>query len=236
MYVAFRTHVKNEKRLALLDRTLKSCAAQGIDSLGPVFVVDDGSPMKDEVKTLTQKYRYNYKPAILAPGDTKNGLAESLNLEPGSPCLACVDDIVFGKGSLDIIRDALLHGIPSLESRGIPWGLISSFACYDRQTPIGDSNLWLYPTQLFYAAVCCLYNPTLQKEYVSRWEAAVRGDIPYPKMCDDILLKIICIEKGYINFNTMFDAVQHTGINARTFGENEQDPGANYTTKYFVGE
>lgn len=236
MYVAIRTHVKNQKRLGLLQRTLGSCRATGIDNIGPVFVVDDGSPMAYEVEKLTKSFGYNYKPAVVQPGDTKNGLAESLNLEPGHICLACADDIVFGKDSLFLLASAVNQDIPALEARGIPWGFVSSFACYDRPIKFGDTSLWQYPLPLFYAAVCCLYSPQLQIDYVIHWNKIVAKELPYPEMCDDILLKVLCMEKGYINFNTLMDAVQHTGIDARSFGDQENAPSAYYTTKYFIGE
>lgn len=236
MYVVFRTHVKNQRRLDLLQRTLNSCRREGIDNFGPVFVVDDGSPWAEKVKELTLSYGYNYKPSVIQPGDTKNGLAESLNLEPGKICLSCTDDMVFGKGSASLLMDAYNKDIPALETRGIPWGFVSSFACYDRPIKFGNTSLWQYPLPLFYAAECCFFSPQLQLDYVTYWNKVVAKELPYPEMCDDILLKILCMEKGYIIFNTLMDAAQHTGGGARSFGDEEDAPSSKFTTNYFIGE
>jgi hypothetical protein len=235
--IVVRTHVKNQQRLDLLNRTLQSILDKDIDRLGLVHVLDDNSPMREEVRQSAITHNALYRHAENSPGSTKNGLGESLALgDMDKPILCLCDDIVFGKGSLDILRRYMDSDIPILEWNHIPWGMISLFASYGRGRFILNTDFWEYPIPHFYAGLAVIYSPAFRKEYVSQWDKMMKGEIPMCVHQDDLFCKDILNASGTRLFGIRRDLVQHTGINARTFGDKAEDPGTQYQSAFFVGE
>jgi hypothetical protein len=229
-----RTHVRNEKRLELLKRTIQSAKDKKLYTLGGIYVLDDGSPLKDRVRSLCYEMDVDYIPATLKPGDTKNGLAESLAVGNWTaPVFAVCDDVVFGRDILEELNHIVLHELPLLPD----CGMVSLFACYSRmKQPHADSHLWEYPVHAFYAGIAVVYTPKFRDAYYNWWVRAVNEELPMPQMCDDIFCKVILDAHGLKLYNTIQDYAQHTGIDARTFGDKENDPGSHYLTQFFVGE
>lgn len=232
MDTIIRCHVKNQRRLDELERELKSCEDKNLNILGDVFVVDDDSPMHEEVETLCYRNEVNYIRAGGIP-DTKNGLYWSLKYADRFPVFLCVDDAVFGTG----IAERLLH-LEKYELNKIPdYGFVGTFACYEDSTRIHnkvpDTDLWHYPTNIIYALVGHVFSERLARLVMHEWEEVLAGRLPYPEMCDDIWVKEMLKKYNIKAYNTMKDYTQHVGINNRTFGENT---GSDYYSKMFVGE
>jgi hypothetical protein len=171
-------------------------------------------------------------------GNTKQGLAYSLIYsDKNKMTIHCVDDMVFGNGAYEEFRRIEQEYIPQLEKSGIKWGMIGSFACYNRQQSFSNIPLWHYPTPYFYAGVCHVINPSLGQVYINEYNKLIKG-LPTmidPIHADDLWVKGMCIQEGYMIFNTLKDYAQHTGANCRTFGEENADS-SNYTSGFFVGE
>lgn len=234
MNTVIRTHVKNEKRLQLLERTILSALDKKLDAFGNIYVLDDGSPMGDAILKKCLDLGVQYVPAVLKPGDTKNGLAESLSLDTWNKPIFCVcDDVVFGKGIFEEIDHIMTNEVQNLPD----CGMISLFACYNRGLLVNEhSHLWEYPIRAFYAGVAVIYSPRFRQAYYDDWIAVVNGKKAVPRMCDDLYCKEILTASGLKLYNTAKDYAQHTGVDARTFGDDEADPGSRYISKFFVGE
>lgn len=230
-----RCHIKNEERLNTLERLIVSWKDKQLNKLGDLYILDDHSPLKEEVVKLTQKHNIIYKEAD-GYGDTKNGLVESLKLSPNEPVLCCVDDMVFGQGSLERFTKFLLEEEPVLPEN---YGMFGSFACYQDHTrntlKIENEDYWHIPNNIIYALVCHVFSPKLSQLLIKEWEGIKNETIPNPNCCDDIWVARISIRESIANFNTMQDYGQHTGQLNRTFNE-AADPGSNYTSPNFVGE
>jgi hypothetical protein len=198
-------------------------------------VLDDASPLKEDVKSLCDSLGVKYVPATLKPGDTKNGLAESLSLAPwDEPIFAVCDDAVFGRGIVEEIQHIMKEEVPPIQGN---WGMISLFACYARNAPLREgSHLWEYLIRAFYAGIAVIYSPAFRKAYYNDWNQVANGLLPMPQMCDDIYCKDILNAMDLKLYNTIQDFAQHTGVDARTFGGNEADPGSRYISQFFVGE
>jgi hypothetical protein len=231
-----RTHIKNEKRLETLERTILSWRDKHLDDLGELYLVDDTSPMRLHVKELAVKYGANYYLCTGEP-DTKNGLYHSLKCQNSYPVLCCVDDMVFGEGTKQRLTEILNTEYPLIKKTA---GCIGMFACYETPTreinKVNNTELWNIPNEILYALVCHLFTPKLAKILISDWEKIQRKEIPYPCMCDDIWVKEVCIREGILNYNTTLDYAQHTGMRNRSFGEGDGGDSSDYRTSLFVGE
>lgn len=229
-----RTHVKNKERLATLDRMVKSWYDKRLNDLGDLIILDDSSPLADDVVDLALFYNATYKKAN-GSADTKNGLAESLLVPSKLPALLCVDDAVFGKGIKDRLILLLEEELPKL---GLNWGIVGMFACYEEGTrnhyKIQGTSLWEVPNDILYALVGHIFSPKFSSIVAQRWSQVKSGEAEYPGMCDDIWVKQLLKEWGYMAYNTMEDYLQHTGMDNRTFGESGDN--SSYTTNLFVGE
>ncbi len=231
MDTIIRTHVKTQERLNLLERTIKSAVDKGLTTIGSVWIVDDGSPMAAQVQELAAKWGIQ---AIKNDGipSTKNGLYGALRFCKATPTFVTCDDIVFGgdiKHQLELIE----------KSPPKDYAMVSLFAAYNDDTRHAgrvDARYWKYPTQDFYAALACVYSPKLSKKYCQIWESVRSGEIPEPIWQDDLLVKQICIDQDWPIFNTRVDYVQHTGMNKRSFGDEEQAGSSNYVSSHFIGE
>lgn len=232
-----RTHVKNKERLSTLERMVQSWIDKQLYDLGTLTIVDDGSPMREELVRLVGKYQINYFPTYYAP-DTKNGLAYSLlpfiTLKKG-PRLCCVDDAVFGKGIKDRLILLLEEELPKLDR----WGIVGMFACYEDLTrnhnKVQGTDLWEVPNDILYALVGHVFSEDFAKIVTQRWEEVNTKQAEYPAMCDDIWVKQLLKEFNYKAYNTLsYDYLQHTGMNNRTFGESGEN--SSYQTKKFIGE
>jgi len=98
------------------------------------------------------------------------------------------------------------------------------------------TKLWSYPIQAFYAGIAVLYSPEFRAKYVEMWNKMLRREMPMCPHQDDIFCKDVLRESGTILFGVEKDLVQHTGIDARTFGDKVDDPGTRYQSKFFIGE
>jgi hypothetical protein len=232
MDTIIRCHVKNNLRLDNLERELISWREKGLESLGGLFIVDDGSPMWEDVKRLAGKYGAEYIKAVGVP-DTKNGLYNSLKIATNFPVFCCVDDAVFGAGiteRLNLLLGTELYKIPE-------YGMVGLFACYEDGTRnpnrIPDTDLWKVDPNILYALVGHVFSERLARVVVWEWENIQAGKLPHPQKCDDLWVVDILKKYNISAYNTMRDYVQHTGMNNRTFGDNA---GSEYYSKMFVGE
>lgn len=234
MNTIIRCHIKNDQRLQTLERTLKSFYDKKMDELGQLYIVDDQSPMSAFVMGLAAKYNAIYKKTEGDP-DTKNGLYWSLKVQDKFPALLCVDDMVFGEGTKERFEKMLNEEIPQLP---INYGIIGTFACYENPTRIMNkvqgTDLWKWPYDIYYATVAALFSENLAKTIMYEWEAIKAGSKMLPNCCDDIWLKELCRGLEIPLYNTFQDYAQHTGINQRSFSDNNQ--GSEYVTNMFVGE
>lgn len=237
MNTVIRCHIKNIDRLSLLERSILSWQTKGLSKVGELHIVDDHSPMNEEVKALCAKHNIQYH-AAEGYADTKNGLVESLKYANGGPIMCCVDDLVFGKGTVERVESILTNDIPNISE--FKYGMIGMFACYGDNTRnelhLEGEDLWIIPNDIIYALVCHIYSPALIEVLLKEWEGIKNGTIPDPCCCDDIWVARICAREGFVCLNTMKDYAQHTGANNRTFGDNQIDKGSEYTTDCFVGE
>ncbi len=230
-----RTHIKNTQRLEVLKKTIKSWYAQEMNFLGDLYIVDDQSPMQNEVIHLVNRYNAHYL-RTTGEGDTKNGLYWSLRVQNQWPVLCCVDDMVFGKGSRERFEKIISSEIPELGK----FGMFGSFACYENNTRdfnrIIGTDYWKVPIDILYGLVCHIYSRELSNIITKEWEGIQKGNYPMPNCCDDIWVKEICRREQLPVYNSYRDFAQHTGMNMRTFGENEVTESSEYQTPCFVGE
>lgn len=239
-----RTHVKNELRLQVLERTILSWYDKELYSLGDLFIVDDQSPLEREIINLIENINNKKLPGnpityfrTQGQGDTKNGLYWSLKVQENYPVLCCVDDMVFGKG----IKERLIHLIDNeLLLIGENYGMIGTFACYEQATRnpnrYNKEDLWIVPIDIFYATVCHVFSEKLSKIIIKEWEEIQQELKPIPNCCDDIWVKEICRKEKLKIYNTLkADYAQHTGANLRTFNE-DTTGSSEYYSKLFIGE
>jgi hypothetical protein len=240
MNTVFRTHIKNQQRLETFERTLKSWYQKKLDQLGNLYVIDDQSPMEEEVINLANKYDALYT-RTLGDADTKNGLYWSLKVQDKFPVLCCVDDMVFGQDTLARIKQIEEVDIPTIGR----YSTIGLFACYQEATrtkfKIEGLELWQIPHSLLYALVAHVFSGEMARIYTECWEGVLAGTLPYPNMCDDILVKILSINSDLLCYNTTKDYAQHTGMNNRTFGTVDENAAngigsSDYISSDFVGE
>lgn len=236
MNTIIRCHVKNNERLITLEKEIISYKEKGLDILGDLYIVDDGSPLQSSVISMCGNHKANYIKASNTP-DTKNGLAESLRLMIGLggkyPSLLCVDDAVFGRGILGRLTKLLHEELPIIN----PFGMVGLFACYEDNTrnhnKILGTDIWKIDHKILYALVAHVFSFQLAAILVDIWDKVQEGSEPYPGMCDDIWVATVCAKYNIPCYNTMMDYAQHTGMNNRTFGDNT---GSEYQSKMFVGE
>jgi len=159
-----RTHIKNHKRLELLERTIVSWHDKQLYDLGELYIIDDTSPLQDELLDLLRNFQIKYKRSNNTP-DTKNGLYESLKIDDGwneirkdSSVLCTVDDIVFGNG----FKERIIKFLEEEESQLENFGMMGLFACYGPEFRINnrykDLHLFNFPLDKFYGANCHIYS------------------------------------------------------------------------------
>lgn len=237
MKVVIRCHIRNDKRLALMKRTIDSYINKQLNNDYQLHVMDDASPMQEEVVKLCSQYPIVYHRSG-GKNCTINGLVESFRLADPGEIIACgTEDIVFGKGVKARMRKLLKHEIPYI---GDNWGFIGVFACYPhnvrQQNKVAHTDLWRYQWPIIYALNFDLYSPIMMKHAIDRWDQYLRGEIKRPTMEDDIYIKELAKEFKLPCYNTNKDYIQHTGRDARSFGSKETHNGSHYTTAYFTGE
>lgn len=236
-----RTHVKNQERFELLQRSVDSWFSHDLNSLGSLTIVNDQSPDSgsDMIQSFCEDNNIKY---ILTSGkpDTKNGLYYSLKEMQDKPALCCVDDLIFGKGIKEKLEYLVNEEYKNLSH--IRWGMIGMFACYpkDIRHVYQDTGLWNIPNHILYALISHIFSVSLSKDLVSIYDNYLENNIDtsYRELftyCDDIWVAKISTAKGYLNFNTLDDYTQHTGMNKRSF-EKDEVGNSDYTTKCFVGE
>jgi len=240
MDTVIRTHVKNKERLNLLERTIVSCLEKNLYDLGEIKIVNDNSPLTNDVHTLCNKYSLKCHDTIYAP-DTKNGLFESLRISNNFPVLCLVDDCVLGNNIKNILIDLLESQIHRLDKVGC----VGFFAGYNKNSrnPYNYSNFWHIPNQALYALVCHLFYEDLSKKLISIYstfktnpENLSQEDAQGLIACDDIWVARVCEKYGFKCYNHLQDYAQHTGIKNRSFGDNPQSENSEYATPCFVGE
>jgi len=237
MDTIIRCHVKNPQRLEGLQRELQSWFDKKMFELGDIYVIDDNSPMREEVKDLCKLAGVTeFIPAKGKP-DTKNGLYYSLLANRDwsiNEALFCVDDAVFGSGITERLKKYMVEEKIHIPNRG----LVGLFACYEDLTRepnrIENTDLWQIPTNILYALVAHVFSINLRDILIWYWEKVLDGKIEYPSMCDDMWVKLVCRKYELKCYNTMKDYAQHEGGNNRTFGESSSN--SQYQTKMFVGE
>jgi len=232
MNTVMRCHIKNDERLAILERSIKSWYDKNIDAFGKLYLVDDGSPCQEEVESIAEKYKAEYFRTKGEP-DTKNGLYWSLKVQNEFPVLCCVDDVVFGKGLYERIDRIFNRDIPIIGK----FGIIGLFACYEDLTRnpnrVHGTGLWYISPSILYALVAHIFSESFSKTMIDLWDKIQTGEEPYPACCDDIWVARTLKRFNIPSYNTMKDYAQHTGVNNRTFGDNK---GSEYVSKMFVGE
>jgi hypothetical protein len=233
MKTVIRCHIKNKERLDIAERTFISFIDKGIDN---VHIMDDGSPLQNDVRKLCKDVGFTYHRAGGDP-HTINGLVESLKLAPeGEKIFCCVDDIVLGKGAAWVLEQIQIKEIPALEAMNIPWATIGIFACYPKAVRkiYPGTLLWNMDWQILYALNSHIYSPEIIKAALDKWKLIKCGELPFPKMCDDIWIARLAEEHKLLCFNSLDDFAQHTGAGARTF---DMDAGSSYYKALcFVGE
>lgn len=236
MITTVRCHIKSNDRLALLTRTLVSAQTHGLDKDGEIIVIDDQSPMEVEVRELCSVHGVQYIRSSGQPG-TVNGLVESIRRTfVDAPLLCCVDDIVFGRGIRDVLSDIQRTTIPSMDERGIKWGMIGLFACYENRPSYLDTGLWNIPIDILYALNCHVFSPALSRHIINVYDRIEHGELPRPVHQDDLWVKELCKETGMLALNTRKDYAQHTGMYLRSFGDNPREESSTYQSRMFVGE
>lgn len=232
MNTVMRCHIKNDERLATLERSIKSWYDKNLDAFGKLYLVDDGSPCQEDVESIAEKYKAEYFRTKGEP-DTKNGLYWSLKVQDEFPVLCCVDDVVFGKGIENRVDEFFVREINIINE----FGIVGLFACYEDRTrnpnQIYGTDLWYIHPDILYALVAHIFSENFSKLMVDLWDKVQIGEEPYPACCDDIWVARTLKRFNIPSFNTMKDYAQHTGINNRTFGS---DTESIYASKMFVGE
>lgn len=238
MNTVIRCHIKNLERLQGLERAIVSWHSKRMYELGKLYLVDDHSPMAEEVRQLADKYKAIYHKAE-GRADTKNGLVESLKVQNEFPVLCCVDDFILGEGIKERFEELLKKEVSIIENE-CHYGTIGTFACYHNNTrdhfKIENADLWNIPTNILYALVCHLYSKELSTILINEWDLIQKSELPDPCCCDDIWVARICERENLPCFNTIVDFASHTGAANRTFGNNPADEGSNYQTPCFIGE
>lgn len=240
MDIVMRCHVKDQARLSIMERSLISLFSKKINNLGRVFVFDDCSPLHEEVKKLCSSFEWIHYRYDFTPGELKKSLIKSFMIANSEePVLCCVDDLVFGKGSFEILLYLINEVIPSLNKEKIKWATIGTFACYSMDLRINNKkenlDIWDFHPAIFYSLLCHIYNPVFMKFMMDQWVKIKNNEKEYPFVEDDIWVAKECIENDWKIFNTMEDYTQHTGMNQRSFNSNFSGS-SNYTSSLFVGE
>jgi len=238
MKMIIRCHVKNDARLLLLNNSISDAAKYlGHEN---VFVLDDQSPMGEQVKTVCDSYGVKSK-VSKGVANTINGLIESIRfykeMNPElEPCIFAVDDFQLSFQFNSEVRRWEEYVLPRLIASN--WGLIGTFACYP--TSVRDSafnkdlGLWQIDTHSLYALICHLFSKDLMTvilEYADKFDS---GEILYPAMCDDIWVATLCQEKNLRCMNSYLDHAQHTGMSQRTFNDDTAG-NSNYYSECFSG-
>lgn len=235
--LVIRAHIRDSARLPVTERTLRSALDKNLPDICDITVLDDSSPLGDGLCRLCEILEIKYKKAGGSPS-TINGLMESLKLADGN-MVCCVDDIVFGKGTKEILTDIWERMLPHLDNHGVSWGLLGLSLCYDRRI---DSVLYglplfeLVPTSLVYALMFHFYSTALKSALFDKWERIQSGQIPVPGFEDDIFVSKTLGKTGLRYFNTVRDYAWHTGAHIRSFGPHDGGKNSEYQTKCFVGE
>lgn len=213
MKAIIRTHVKVPQRLETLRATILSARRAAFST---IMVIDDQSPLAEQVQALTEELDCAYVMTAGTPG-TKNGLYWSLVHDAGDDLHLCDD-----------VQMAYTDWVKTPPSSA--WWVASYFACYHRDTA---RDWWMYPVKDFYAALACKFHPNFRAEFIKEMDSARALGYEIPAQ-DDILVKEICLKNQMEIWNTGWDYAQHTGIGHNTTFEGPHD--SNYRSNFFVGE
>lgn len=233
MKTVIRCHVKNTERLNIAERTFRSFVDKGLTE---ATVIDDGSTRVKALEKLCSKYGFTYQKAGGKPS-TINGLVESLKLAgPGEHVLCCTDDIVLGKNVDWVLGRIETLEVPALERLNVAWGTIGLFACYPAsvRSIYPETLLWNIPWDSLYALTCHVFSPAMVAKAKQEWDGIQAGLLPWPEMCDDIWIAKLAKKHNLLCFNCLHDYAQHTGVNNRTFSDDQGS--SNYISPVFVGE
>lgn len=229
MQLIIRTHIKNEERLKLLKQSIESAQSQDFKD---IIIVDDQSPLQEKVKDLVKSL--DVTDYVLTEGkpDTKNGFYYSLKQMKGIPAILAVDDFICSK----YLRKEFNCVVEDIAEIKDIYGCIGFFACYPSEirARYKNTNLWNINIDALYALLFHIISPQLKDIMVKEWEAVLKGEFPYPEMCDDLWLATVCKREGLLAFSTTMDYVDHTGIKQRSFGDVVEDDNSCYTSPAFV--
>lgn len=242
MDTVIRCHIKNEQRFELFKRTVQSWYDKEMYLLGDLQIVDDQSPEEYGMKVQQFCNDYNaFYHRTYYDADTKNGLYYSLKIAKWFPVLCCVDDMVFGRNSVDFWTKIITNDLRKINEK---WACIGTFACYPRnvRNSFMDTSLWNIPNNALYALVCHLYSKEFSEILINQYEKFKKGqeltEVERYNLscCDDIWVARNASTYGFKCYNSQaYDYAQHTGMNQRTFTIDEVG-NSNYMSEIFIGE
>lgn len=238
MNIVIRAYVKTPQRLALTRRTLESAWEKGLQQQGSLLVQNGAPQYQPALEGLCQVLgRGAIGLRFERDSDIKEGFVRALQLAEAdqAPALICTDDIVFGRGTLEVLRALETRTLPELD-RACNWGVVGLFACYPHprsaQVTGDPGQVYELPARNFYGGVAIILNPKLARALMAEWEAVRAGRKDSPPCLEDIWINGAMTERGLTWHNTVRDYAWHTGNDARVVQAN----GSQYQTADFVGE
>lgn len=244
MDTVIRCFAKTPRRFELARDTVRSAVRQGLHTQGNLCLQNGHAQFDAELREAaaltTGGCSYRYEP----DQDILHGFVRALDLVAARerPALVCTDDVRFGRGAGEALRQIEHEIIPAFHAGGVRWGIIGLFACYARavngryavETPLGREELpvFRHPAQEFYGGIAIVLNPVLVREIERRWADITAGRRERPQCMEDIWLNWLMTELGLGWFNTVRDYAWHTGNDDRVAAAT----GGQYQTEYFVGE
>lgn len=194
MKAIIRTQIATEPRLALLEGTILSARAAGIQG---ITIVDDQSPLMVEVRLLCYKHGCTYLLTNGAPGPC-NALYWSLKIDTEDALHLCDSVALATTNWLDLPDPC-------------DWGVISYFSPLDRKPMDG---WWKHPTQDLTLALACRFHPEVKEGYLSAWDK-VRKGVAQLSNTPALLLRLVLGSTGTHVWNTGWDFAQQTELGAQ---------------------
>jgi hypothetical protein len=249
MNVVFRCYAANAARVELAYQSIRSAIEHRLHCQGQLCVQNGAGTCDSGLRAICREIGNRSRFDILyrheEDTDIKQGFIRALQLAGADqqPVLVCTDDLVFGRGTADVLHtietQAIPHFVASAEQPGLNWGLISLFACYPRRPRDQWRNaqgqtlpLCELPANTFYGGIAIILRPRFARELMEEWAQVQAGRLPAFQGMEDIWLNRRMTERGYRWLNTMADFAYHTGNDARV----ARADGSQYQTDYFVGE
>lgn len=237
-----RCYVKDQNRLNLLEKTIQSCLKQHLNDLGPITIVDDGSPLKNNVKELANKYNVNYLCPEEYKSSTNQGLCNALKAFKNEPyTLQLTDDVILCKDFNLILNKLLKYQLTSLGSYGIITMFCpQSVAMHLRKgQTFNGTNVYRLDTTspLIHAFICTLMSKDFADVFIRHWEDVRGTDREHDQLMDDIRARVLCNKAELSMYITKQCWAEHTGTNPqdRTFQDARQG-GNSYRAASFLGE